>query len=51
MESDEQPKSVISLPSSHSGDLMVFRTRVAQQSELISMLKSRADNSLLEVRA
>lgn len=51
MEGDGQPKSVISLPKSHSDDLMVLRTRVAQQSELISMLKTRADNTLLEVHA
>ena len=51
MDADKQPKSVISLPSSHSDDLMVLRTRVAQQSELISMLKTRSDKTLLEVRA
>ena len=49
MEDDGQPKSVISLPKSHSDELVVLRTRVTQQSELIAMLKTRADSTLLEV--
>ena len=45
-----EKKPVISLLKSNSDELVVLRARVQQQSELIAMLKRRADETLMQVR-
>ena len=44
-----ETKVVITVPKSNSDELLALRTRVQQQSELIAMLKERADDTLRQV--